>query len=206
MDLITADPTPAPAPASAASVPSSTAATQAPTALGKPSGEKRSKRSALMQIHSDTVSAAKAALHPVRTNIMPQKHQRKKVTLSLSLSLFQFSHGFCLVVETVCENWIWCLVYMSDSVYFSFCLITEEMFANLKTIWISLWNCSLSSESHSLFGSWETVRKFEMIFSSCPILSLSFCLIIEKMLRNLGNSDFIFKCVKFLSLSPPLCS
>ena len=85
MDLITADPTPAPAPASAASVPSSTAATQAPTALGKPSGERRSKRSALMQIHSDTVSAAKAALHPVRTNIMPQKHQRKKVTLSLSL-------------------------------------------------------------------------------------------------------------------------
>ncbi|KAK7845461.1 uncharacterized protein LOC112003763 isoform X1 [Quercus suber] len=78
MDLITADPTPAPAPASAASAPSSTAATQAPTALGKPSGEKRSKRSALMQIHSDTVSAAKAALHPVRTNIMPQKHQRKK--------------------------------------------------------------------------------------------------------------------------------
>ena len=35
-----------------------------------------------MQIHSDTVSVAKVALHPVRTNIMPQKHQRKKVTLS----------------------------------------------------------------------------------------------------------------------------
>ena len=48
MDLITADPTPAPAPASAASAPSSTAATQAPTALGKPSGEKKSKRLVLM--------------------------------------------------------------------------------------------------------------------------------------------------------------
>ena len=96
MDLITADPTPALALVSAASTPSSMVATQvsaatapssmattqAPTALGKLSGEKRSKRSALMQIYSDTVSTTKVALHPVRTNIMPQKHQRKKVTLS----------------------------------------------------------------------------------------------------------------------------
>ena len=82
MDLITADPTLAPALASATSVLSLMAATQAPTALGKSSEEKRSKRSALMQIHSDTVSVAKVALHPVHTNIMPQKHQRKKGTLS----------------------------------------------------------------------------------------------------------------------------
>ena len=77
-----ADPALALALASTASAPSSTMVTQASTALGKPSWEKRSKRSVLMQIHSDTVSAAKAALHPIRTNIMPQKHQRKKVTLS----------------------------------------------------------------------------------------------------------------------------
>jgi formaldehyde-activating enzyme involved in methanogenesis len=83
MDLITADPAPAPAPASsgipaAASMSPSSAAQ--PTALGKPAGEKRSKRTSLMQIHSDTVSAAKAALNPVRANIIPQK-QKKKVGL-----------------------------------------------------------------------------------------------------------------------------
>lgn len=76
MDLITADPTPVAAAASPASVAQSQA--QQPSALGKPAGEKRSKRSALMQIHSDTVSAAKAALNPVRTNIMPQKQKKKK--------------------------------------------------------------------------------------------------------------------------------
>ena len=77
MDLITVDPTLALALASAASWASSST-----TALWKPSWEKRSKQSALMQIHSDIISAAKAALHPVRTNIMPHKHQRKKLTLS----------------------------------------------------------------------------------------------------------------------------
>ncbi|PQM37689.1 uncharacterized protein Pyn_31376 [Prunus yedoensis var. nudiflora] len=48
--------------------------------LGKPAGEKRSKRAALMQIQNDTISAAKAALNPVRTNIniLPQKHKHKQ--------------------------------------------------------------------------------------------------------------------------------
>ncbi|XP_059453334.1 uncharacterized protein LOC132183886 [Corylus avellana] len=85
MDLITADPAPAPAPASsgipaAASMSPSSAAQ--PTALGKPAGEKRSKRTSLMQIHSDTVSAAKAALNPVRANIIPQKQKKKPVSYS----------------------------------------------------------------------------------------------------------------------------
>ena len=76
MDLITVDPTLALALASAASTSSST------TTLWKLSWEKRSKQSALMQIHSNIISAAKAAFHPVCTNIMPYKHQRKKLTLS----------------------------------------------------------------------------------------------------------------------------
>ncbi|ONH94966.1 hypothetical protein PRUPE_7G042600 [Prunus persica] len=96
MDLITADPSTASA--SASTTTSSSASTQPaqssgyaasppksssgglPTALGKPAGEKRSKRAALMQIQNDTISAAKAALHPVRTNIniLPQKHKQKQ--------------------------------------------------------------------------------------------------------------------------------
>jgi len=79
MDLITADP--APKTASSSSSAASTAPTppaSLPSALGRPTAEKRSKRAALMQIQNDTISAAKAALHPVRTNIMPQR-QKKKV-------------------------------------------------------------------------------------------------------------------------------
>lgn len=78
MDLITADPTPLPASSSsstAAPTPSATPSTSQSSTLGKPATEKRSKRSALMQIQNDTISAAKAA---VRTNILPQK-QKKKV-------------------------------------------------------------------------------------------------------------------------------
>lgn len=110
MDLITADPAPAPvssgAPATASMAPSAAAQ---PTALGKPAAEKRSKRSSLMQIHSDTVSAAKAALNPVRANIIPQK-QRKKVGL---------------VAEKVWE---------SRNVFFRFCLIAEKMLEKIKII------------------------------------------------------------------------
>ncbi|TQD80733.1 hypothetical protein C1H46_033703 [Malus baccata] len=92
MDLISSDPSTASS--SASSTTSSSASTQSaahapsppkssaglPTALGKPAGEKRSKRAALMQIQNDTISAAKAALHPVRTNIniVPQKHKHKQ--------------------------------------------------------------------------------------------------------------------------------
>jgi len=79
MDLITADPTTATtSSSSSATSTATTAPSSLPSALGKPLAEKRSKRAALMQIQNDTISAAKAALHPVRTNIMPQK-QKKKV-------------------------------------------------------------------------------------------------------------------------------
>lgn len=88
MDLITADPSTQsassssnassnPAPSSSASSPAPIYSTTAqPTALGKPVlvGEKRSKRSTLMQIQNDTISAAKA----VKANIMPSSHRQKK--------------------------------------------------------------------------------------------------------------------------------
>lgn len=79
MDLITADPTSAPASSGA---PAATAGAGQATALGRPVVEKKSKRTSIMQIHSDTVSAAKAALNPVRTNIMPQKQKKKPVSYS----------------------------------------------------------------------------------------------------------------------------
>ncbi|KAM6548492.1 hypothetical protein CsatB_020168 [Cannabis sativa] len=89
MDLITADPAPVSAPAASSSSSSSSSSassmpTGPPTALGKPSGEKRSKRATLLQIQNDTISAAKAALHPVRTNIMMPQKQRKKKPVSYS--------------------------------------------------------------------------------------------------------------------------
>ncbi|KAG2668107.1 hypothetical protein I3760_15G144300 [Carya illinoinensis] len=82
MDLITADPTPAPASSSASAAPTPGPSSAPPTALGKPATEKKSKRATLMQIHNDTVSVAKAALNPVRTNIMPQKQKKKPVSYS----------------------------------------------------------------------------------------------------------------------------
>lgn len=84
MDLITADPTPAPSSSSSTAAASSAATPPAslPSALGKPHTEKKSKRAALMQIQNDTISAAKAALHPVRTNIMPQRQKKKPVSYS----------------------------------------------------------------------------------------------------------------------------
>ncbi|KAF7820453.1 TSET complex member tstB [Senna tora] len=86
MDLITADPTSAPssAPSASNAAASSAAAAPAgqPTALGKPAGEKRSKRAAFMQIQTDTLTVAKAALGPVRNNIMPQKQKKKPVSYS----------------------------------------------------------------------------------------------------------------------------
>ncbi|KOM29826.1 hypothetical protein LR48_Vigan818s002400 [Vigna angularis] len=83
MDLITADPTTATtSSSSSATSTASTAPSSLPSALGKPLAEKRSKRAALLQIQNDTISAAKAALHPVRTNIMPQKQKKKPVSYS----------------------------------------------------------------------------------------------------------------------------
>lgn len=90
MDLITADPAPAPSSSSnSAASPAAASPASLPSALGKPHTEKKSKRAALMQIQNDTISAAKAALHPVRTNIMPQR-QKKKVS------------QFCLFFENLC--------------------------------------------------------------------------------------------------------
>ncbi|KAG8376312.1 hypothetical protein BUALT_Bualt09G0050200 [Buddleja alternifolia] len=84
MDLITSD-TPSTKPSSA---PSTTAAAPidsvANTAAVGPSVpvtvERRSKKGTLMQIQSDTISAAKAAFNPVRANIMPQRQRKKPVS------------------------------------------------------------------------------------------------------------------------------
>ncbi|XP_052198815.1 uncharacterized protein LOC127805978 [Diospyros lotus] len=79
MDLITSDPssTTAPPPPSSSSAPP----LPPPAVVGKPpQTDRKSKRGTLMQIQSDTISAAKAALNPVRTNIMPQKQKKKPVS------------------------------------------------------------------------------------------------------------------------------
>ncbi|CAI0553286.1 unnamed protein product [Linum tenue] len=98
MDLITADPGPASsasgstANATPSSASASAAASQSPSvpmtttsssSLGKTIlGEKKSKRATLMQIQNETISAAKAALQPMKTNIMPQKQKKKPVSYS----------------------------------------------------------------------------------------------------------------------------
>ncbi|XP_057486008.1 uncharacterized protein LOC130772290 [Actinidia eriantha] len=80
MDLITSDPSPATAPPPSSSVPPP-AAYPPPSSMGKPAQtDRKSKKGTLMQIQSDTISAAKAALNPVRTNIMPQKQKKKPVS------------------------------------------------------------------------------------------------------------------------------
>lgn len=106
MDLISADPSTTSSAATASSgsataaAPSSAAAPPAmaspPTMSGGVSsrstlGEKKSKRAALMQIQSDTVSAAKAVLNPVRGSYMQQKQkQSKKVSNRSHISFFLF--------------------------------------------------------------------------------------------------------------------
>lgn len=93
MDLMTSDPKAAPPQSSSSSTSSSSSAASAPTqmagmpppsSLGKPVTDRKTKRTTLMQIQNDTISAAKA----VRANILPQK-QKKRV-------LFIFA-SFCLV-------------------------------------------------------------------------------------------------------------
>lgn len=85
MDLITSDPTPTgPPPSSSSSSTSPAALPPISSGISKPVSDRKSKKGTLMQIQSDTISAAKAALHPVRANILPQKQkqkQRKKVQL-----------------------------------------------------------------------------------------------------------------------------
>ncbi|KAE9462868.1 hypothetical protein C3L33_05223, partial [Rhododendron williamsianum] len=83
MDLITSDPAP-PAAAAAPPPPAASSAAAFPppyTGSGKPAqADRKAKKGTLMQIQSDTISAAKAALNPVRTNIMPQRQKKKPVS------------------------------------------------------------------------------------------------------------------------------
>ncbi|KAL9227135.1 hypothetical protein vseg_002867 [Gypsophila vaccaria] len=78
MDLITADPTAAPPPklSTTTSPPPNLKPPSPAAALGKPVADRRSRKTALMQIQSDTISAAKA----VRANIMPQKQKKPAVS------------------------------------------------------------------------------------------------------------------------------
>ncbi|XP_011625800.1 uncharacterized protein LOC18440835 isoform X2 [Amborella trichopoda] len=89
MDLITSDP-------SSLSQSSNTGGGGPPpsSTLGKPaqSTDRKTKRTSLSQIQSDTMSAAKAALSPVRANIMPQKQKKKPVSYSqLARSIHEFA-------------------------------------------------------------------------------------------------------------------
>ncbi|KAK6152133.1 hypothetical protein DH2020_014768 [Rehmannia glutinosa] len=82
MDLITSD--------GSSSKPPSASSTTAPPPIdsaamtaGPPVPmvvDKKSKKGTLMQIQSDTISAAKAAFNPVRANIMTQKQKKKPVS------------------------------------------------------------------------------------------------------------------------------
>ncbi|KAK4382845.1 Serine/threonine-protein kinase STY13 [Sesamum angolense] len=84
MDLITSDGSSSkPPPASSATAPPPMDATVNMEAPGAPMPmvvERKSKRGTLMQIQSDTISAAKAAFQPVRANIMPQRQKKKPVS------------------------------------------------------------------------------------------------------------------------------
>ncbi|KAL3535010.1 hypothetical protein ACH5RR_003471 [Cinchona calisaya] len=87
MDLITSDPS-STIPSSAAPTTASSTAPPPQTtssSVGAPVPmvvDKKTKKGTLMQIQSDTISAAKAALNPVRANIMPQKQKQKKRPVS----------------------------------------------------------------------------------------------------------------------------
>ncbi|EOA12314.1 hypothetical protein CARUB_v10007939mg [Capsella rubella] len=95
MDLISADPTPVPAQSTSSSA-STTASQPSPASSSAAShlnhpmstkttlGERKSKRATLMQIQNDTISVAKAALNPVKANIMPQRQRQKKKPVSYS--------------------------------------------------------------------------------------------------------------------------
>ncbi|CAI9099008.1 OLC1v1035752C1 [Oldenlandia corymbosa var. corymbosa] len=85
MDLITSDNT-SPLASSATLTAASSTAPPPPTTSSTISApvpmvvDKKSKKGTLMQIQSDTISAAKAALNPVRANIMPQKQKKRPVS------------------------------------------------------------------------------------------------------------------------------
>ncbi|KNA11312.1 hypothetical protein SOVF_136400 [Spinacia oleracea] len=83
MDLMTSDPKAAPPQSSSSSssapAPMQMAASTTmppPSSLGKPVTDRKSKRTTLMQIQNETISAAKA----VRANILPQKQKKRPVS------------------------------------------------------------------------------------------------------------------------------
>ncbi|KAI3447278.1 hypothetical protein Pfo_003943 [Paulownia fortunei] len=84
MDLITSDGSSSKPPsASSTTAPPPTDSAANTAAAGPPVPvvvERKSKKGTLMQIQSDTISAAKAAFNPVRANIMPQKQKKKPVS------------------------------------------------------------------------------------------------------------------------------
>ncbi|XP_073043882.1 uncharacterized protein [Primulina eburnea] len=83
MDLITSDGSSTKLPAASAATAAAPIDSSANMAVGAPvpvAVERKSKKGTLMQIQSDTISAAKAAFNPVRTNIMPQKQKKKPVS------------------------------------------------------------------------------------------------------------------------------
>ncbi|KAL2533342.1 SH3 domain-containing protein [Abeliophyllum distichum] len=81
MDLISSDPSSTKPTSSSSTAPPPESPTN--TTVGAPVPvvvDRKSKKGTLMQIQSDTISAAKAAFNPVRTNIMPQKQKKKPVS------------------------------------------------------------------------------------------------------------------------------
>ena len=104
MDLMTSDPKavlPSSSSSSSSSTPAPSSSSQMaasptrppPTSLGKPVTDRKSKRTTLLQIQNDTISAAKA----VRANIMPQK-QKKRVYFFPYISNF----GSVVVLSNSC--------------------------------------------------------------------------------------------------------
>ncbi|KAL6496434.1 hypothetical protein OROGR_029692 [Orobanche gracilis] len=83
MDLITSDGSSSkPPPVSSTTAPPIDSAANMP-ALGAPVpvvADRKSRRGTLLQIQSDTISAAKAAFNPVRANIMTQRQKKKPVS------------------------------------------------------------------------------------------------------------------------------
>lgn len=86
MDLITSDGSsskpPPPSSTTAPPPPDSAAAAGPPVPVMV---ERKSKKGTLMQIQSDTLSAAKAAFNPVRTNIMPYRQKKKVLKCAMNL-------------------------------------------------------------------------------------------------------------------------
>ncbi|XP_051149190.1 uncharacterized protein LOC127263926 [Andrographis paniculata] len=84
MDLITSDGSSSKStPASSGTAPpplDSPTSTAASAAAAPVAAERKSKKGTLLQIQSDTISAAKAAFNPVRANIMPQKQKKRPVS------------------------------------------------------------------------------------------------------------------------------